>query len=138
MTGHSADISATRKEFVIEPDNTAIVVSMLFPVDENIETEHEFYKQQCEAHLGSYAKVYALLKRKMSELTHCRAYKRAKLPERMCAICNSVIEYEQCDAVVLPCGHNYHETCIRQWVVKSTAQSQATSLPSCPQTAAEL
>ena len=75
MTGHNADINATRKEFVIEPDNTAIVVSMLFPAGENIETEHEFYQQQCEAHLRSYAKVYALLKHKMSELTQCRAYK---------------------------------------------------------------
>ena len=47
MTDHNADVAATRKEFVIEPDNTAIVVSMLFPVDKDIETEHESYKQQC-------------------------------------------------------------------------------------------
>ena len=90
MTGHNADVDATRKEFVIEPDNTAIVVSMLFPVGENIETEHEFYKQQCEALCQSLCTSQA----QNVKVTQCRAYKRAKLPESVCAICDSVIDYE--------------------------------------------
>ena len=132
-------IGATRKELVLKPEDNTIVVSLGCSASDNIETGHEFYKRQCEQHLRNYTKAYALLKHKMSDLAEHRTYKRARVLEVECVICNSAIEYEHCTThnsrgvpVALPCGHNYHETCIRQWAAKSVKPTQTNKLPCCP------